>query len=264
MAAFSLSADTNRKQRKYAFGDDRHLTMCVYAITNKSNGHQYVGVTSGKAGARWTNHALSIKGDKKACPLVSRAIAKHGIENFEFSVIDIAESREQLSHKEKFWVAELGTIAPNGYNLTTGGDANFEVADEVRAKQRLAAQSRTEEWIEKQSVARKAWWSENPEYRSIAADRARKHHTGRRQSKGQVEARASGKRGMILTHEQRITLARAHMNGMVIRCHDGNIYLSAYEAAIATGADQDKIGSVCTGKRKSTNGFRFWYEVAKS
>lgn len=42
---------------------------------------------------------------------------------------------------------------------------------------------------------------------------------------------------------------------------NGNKYLSSYEASLATGVDKDKIGNVCTGKRKSTGGLVFWYEV---
>ena len=236
--------------------------MCVYTITNKINGNRYVGVTAGNAGTRWNHHALSVKGDKKACPLVARAIAKHGIESFEFAVIDIAESREQLSHKERFWIAHLGTLAPNGYNLTTGGDANFMVTDEVRKKLRDAAKKRTPEWIEKQSAARKAWWDSNPGYKQVAADRAKKVHTGKKRPQHVVDAVVAAHKGASRTEDHKINSARAHMKGRVICCSDGNKYLSSYEAALATGVDKDKIGSVCSGKRKSTGGYRFWCEVA--
>lgn len=253
---------TARSQRKYSFGPDREIEMCVYSITNKVSGRGYVGITSGKAGTRWRHHALSIKGDKKACPLVARAIAKYGIENFEFSVIDIAENREQLSRKEGFWIGALGTVAPNGYNLTTGGDTNFHVTDEVRAKQSEKAKSRTLEWSIKQSAAKLKWWSENPEYRAIAAERARRHHTGRPRPQNVIDAVVAAHKGVKRTEEQKINSARAHMSGRVICCSNGGTYLSSYEAASATGCDKGKIGSVCSGKRKTTGGMRFWYEVA--
>lgn len=259
MAAFSLSANTNRRQRKYAFGPDRAITMCIYSITHRESGKKYVGITRRAAGDRWRSHVWSSEREGKACPLVSRAIEKYGADAFSFSVIDIAESRDQLAHKEQFWINELNTLAPNGYNLSTGGYVGSDVSDETRAKLKVSAANRTDSWTEKQSAARAAWFEADPERRIAAAERARKCHAGRKQSAEQIEARAAGKRGMALSHEQRVTLARSHMRGRVIECSNGESYLSAYEAAVATGADQDKIGSVCTGKRKSTRGLVFWY-----
>jgi group I intron endonuclease len=236
--------------------------MCVYTITNRVNGNRYVGVTSGNAGTRWSHHALSVRGDRGACPLVARAVAKHGLENFEFAVIDIAESREQLSHKEKFWIVELRTLAPNGYNLTTGGDANFEVTEEVREKLRTAAKNRSDEWRVKQSESRKVWWDANPEFRQIAADRARRTHFGKSRPQHVIDAVSAAHKGAVRTEVQKINSARAHMKGRIVCCSNGSTYQSSYEAALATGVDRDKIGSVCSGKRASTGGLRFWYEEA--
>lgn len=275
MVAFVLAAHTNidalaakvgggtaRSQRRYSFGDDRDTTMCVYSITNRRNGKMYIGLTKGLAGARWRNHISSNARGVKACPLVSRAIDKYGVDAFAFAVIDIAESREQLAHKERFWIKELNTLAPQGYNLTTGGYVGADVSEETREKLRKSAGNRSTQWRGLQSEAKKAWFASDPERGKKAAERAKKHHTGRKQAPEQVEIRASLRRGVILSQGQRIKLARAHMNGKVIECSNGCFYMSSYEAAISTGVDKDKVGSVCTGKRKSTGGLAFWYRSA--
>lgn len=236
--------------------------MCVYLIENRASGRKYVGVTSGTAGDRWRNHVWSAVGDKRSCPLVARAIAKYGPEMFTFSVLDTAETREQLSQKEKFWIGELGTLAPNGYNLTTGGDATFEVSEEAREKLRYAAANRSAEWSARQSEAKKAWFAADPERRKTAADRARKCLTGKKRPQHVVDAVVAAHKGATRTEQHKVNSARAHMNGRTVACSNGETYLSSYEAAIATGCDKDKIGSVCNGKRKSTGGFKFWYEVA--
>lgn len=233
--------------------------MCVYSITHRESGKQYVGLTKRQAVSRWRNHIWSSERNSSACPLLSRAMDKYGADAFDFAVIDIAESCKQLAHKERFWIKELNTLAPNGYNLSTGGYIGSDVSDVTRAKMKEAAKHRTQEWRKKQSQARASWFAADPARRDAAAERARLHHTGRKQSPEQIEARASGKRGVKLTHDQRVTLARSHMRGRIIACSNGKTYLSAYEAAIDTGCDKDKIGNVCTGKRKSTGGLKFWY-----
>jgi hypothetical protein len=50
------------------------------------------------------------------------ALLKYGKERFDFDVIDIAETQDQLDHKERFWIKQLNTIAPHGFNLERGGE----------------------------------------------------------------------------------------------------------------------------------------------
>ena len=233
--------------------------MCVYLIENTVSGKKYVGVTSGTAGDRWRNHVWSAVWDKHACPLVARAISKYGVEAFIFSVIDTAENAEQLSNKERLWINKLGTLAPGGYNLTTGGDANFTVADEARQKMRLAAKNRSPEWREKMSKAKTQWYEEDPERRIAAAERARKYFTGKKRPQYVIDAVVKAHRGAQRKEQHKINSARAHMGGKIIHCSNGKTYMSSYEAAYDTRCDKDKIGCVCTGKRKSTGGFVFWY-----
>lgn len=106
------------------------LSFCVYKITNKLNNKVYIGQTINKVKRRWQAHCSKRK-DKSA---ISSAILLYGKDNFIFEVIDIAENREQLNHKECFWIKALKTLAPYGYNLNSGGNLNSEVSEVTRAK----------------------------------------------------------------------------------------------------------------------------------
>lgn len=46
--------------------------------------------------------------------------------------IDIAIDQEEADFKEQKYIAYFNTLAPNGYNLTTGGQGVREVSDIVR------------------------------------------------------------------------------------------------------------------------------------
>lgn len=86
----------------------------IYKIINKINGKIYVGKTN-DFNRRMAEH-------KRANLYVDKAIRKHGWENFIVEVLEECETPEQLNEREIFWIAELNSKSPNGYNLTDGGD----------------------------------------------------------------------------------------------------------------------------------------------
>jgi len=104
--------------------------MVIYKITNRQNQKAYVGMTTRTPRERFEKHMSRKKG---GCSAISTAVKKHGRESFSFEVIDMADNLEQLKKKESEWILKLGTMSPNGYNLTTGGE-HFEMSQEVRAK----------------------------------------------------------------------------------------------------------------------------------
>lgn len=88
----------------------------VYKAVNKKNGKVYVGITCLNLKRRMQFHARSPVG------IFPKAIRKHGIENFDISIIDQASTRNELIEKEIHWIKECECLVPNGYNLTKGGE----------------------------------------------------------------------------------------------------------------------------------------------
>lgn len=106
--------------------------MIVYTITHKQSGKCYVGQTSGLTEERWRKHKAA-----KANTAIAAAIRKYGVDAFEFSELDLAETIEQLNYKEAFWISQLNTIAPHGYNLMYGGN-NSKRSDETKSRMSAA------------------------------------------------------------------------------------------------------------------------------
>lgn len=101
----------------------------IYKITNKINGKLYVGQTRQKLNNRIKGHKHS-----KVKRGVDAAIKKYGGENFSIEVIEECPV-ESLDEREIFWIAKLNSKAPNGYNLTDGGDGGgSNPSKETRAK----------------------------------------------------------------------------------------------------------------------------------
>jgi hypothetical protein len=92
----------------------------IYLVTNLVDGKQYVGLTTTSLDERWGRHLEQVL--RKDASLVHKAIASFGKENFTIQAIDSASSPKELRTKEREWIKKLNTLAPNGYNVTIGGE----------------------------------------------------------------------------------------------------------------------------------------------
>lgn len=96
----------------------RYKKFCgIYVVTNTITGEQYVGQSRNIA-VRWLQHMANSLNSKKTQKLYE-AIRKYGITNFSFQILEEC-NKEELSEREKYWIAELDTYN-TGYNRTLGG-----------------------------------------------------------------------------------------------------------------------------------------------
>ena len=86
----------------------------VYCWTHKESGKQYVGATS-------RGPSIRLKGHLKATTYFGNALRKHGIEAFTFEILCVEDTRVKMFEKEIFYIAELNTVYPDGYNIEQGG-----------------------------------------------------------------------------------------------------------------------------------------------
>lgn len=93
--------------------------MIIYKVTNKTNGMVYIGQTTAPLHKRWYQHCHRSSG----CRYLHHAILAYGADNFTVEQIDTACNRVELNEKERFWIQHHNCIAPNGYNLKSGGNA---------------------------------------------------------------------------------------------------------------------------------------------
>jgi len=101
----------------------------IYKITNKINNKMYIGQTTQLLERRWSAHCT--KNIKKSA--IGCAIKKYGRENFNIEIVETCASIEEINLKEAHYISTLNTLAPNGYNLVTGGK-NKKVSEETRFK----------------------------------------------------------------------------------------------------------------------------------
>lgn len=92
----------------------------IYKITNIVNNKVYIGQTNNHLN-RWYRHKRSaILKDKTL--LITKAMAKYGIDNFTYTVIAAAETRELINAAEIFYIKYYNSRNMSyGYNIATGG-----------------------------------------------------------------------------------------------------------------------------------------------
>jgi group I intron endonuclease len=102
----------------------------VYLITNLINGKRYVGQTSKSLEHRFKGHCANESG----CWLLNQAIQKYGANNFSIEPIIEVDTKILANEFEIELIIRYCSKAPNGYNLTDGGDGCFNPSLETREK----------------------------------------------------------------------------------------------------------------------------------
>ena len=102
--------------------------MIIYKIVNKINGMTYVGQTKYSLDYRVAQHIYDNS------TYIQKALNKYGLQSFDTSIIDTADTKELLDEKERYWIKTLNCKAPNGYNLTDGGEGLTNPSQETRDK----------------------------------------------------------------------------------------------------------------------------------
>lgn len=96
-----------------------NMKFYIYKIINKLNNKIYIGKhkvpKNGESFYRYMGKGIAIR----------EAIKKYGKENFEKEILENIEDDEKqliVDEREKFWIKELNSISPYGYNLSPGGE----------------------------------------------------------------------------------------------------------------------------------------------
>lgn len=130
----------------------------IYLITNKINGKKYVGQTQqADINDRWRHH----KNKMSVGRFLLNAYNKYGIDNFKFQIICICFDSD-CDKYEEFYIKKFDCLAPNGYNLMSGGhsfkhhpDSLKKMSESIKAYKKLNPQICTEETRKKLSESLK-------------------------------------------------------------------------------------------------------------
>ena len=130
----------------------------IYVITNKTNNKQYIGqavcISSGRpwgSKRRWQTHVKQARHNRCECRLLEQAIRKYGEDSF--TVEDLLECEiDELDQHEREYVNKYNSLAPNGYNLMTGGGNGRKHAKSTRERMSKTRTGKTHKEITKKRI----------------------------------------------------------------------------------------------------------------
>jgi group I intron endonuclease len=140
----------------------------IYLITNLKNGKVYVGKSVDPSG-RWHDHKKVALGGKEKYPndffAVHAALAKYGIDNFSFEIIDQFDSEEESYLAETAMIQlTCSNLTKYGYNCNLGGLGGIVPNEETR--QKLIIAQNKPEMLKQKSDAMKKRHQDNPGFLS--------------------------------------------------------------------------------------------------
>ena len=152
----------NKSLQKWATKPPPDGFGIVYVGINKNTSKAYVGLHSIGNGnnkvsvkaARWKKH---LKG-KSNCTRLVNSIKKHGVEAFVWYVLELC-NEDVLDERETYWIKELNTVTPHGYNLESGG-RNMQ-KHSIETIQAMKATRNEPEYIANLKKRRREEWSEH-------------------------------------------------------------------------------------------------------
>src|SRR3990167_680413 len=99
------------------------MTFLVYKIAHGDR-PVYFGVTTCSLAKRWREHKCAAKTGSEN--VLYRAMRKYGNDDFSITLVYEAVSQREMLPVEKGLIAQYGTyIGASGYNMTTGGEGQF-------------------------------------------------------------------------------------------------------------------------------------------
>lgn len=239
----------------------------IYAITNKENGKQYVGQTIKAVQRRFADHKRQSAFNDY--PLY-RAFKKYGFDTFEVKELDTAQDKAELDTKEIYWIEELNTLLPFGYNAILGTPGTGELSQESKDKKSNSMKKRWQDPEYREKVTAAVTGENNPmhgkPFTQAHRDKLSKARAGRPVPIEQrakiadtVKCRLQNDAAFQEAAARGRQKAKQVCSRQTINLDTGNIYQSAQEAARQTGISQQNISKCCTGQRKTSGGYRWAY-----
>ena len=101
----------------------------IYKITNLVNNKMYIGKTVSSISDRFSQHVYDSKHEasKGYNFILHKAFRKYGVDNFKIEELEYINDNTSLGDREIYWISYLGSMMPNGYNMTFGGEGSIKI-----------------------------------------------------------------------------------------------------------------------------------------
>ena len=218
----------------------------IYKIENKINHCIYIGKAK-DIQSRQNQHKSEAKSGNKAH--LYNAIRKYGIENFDFSIIEIMSLENYItngSDREKYQIKYYNSyLDPKHYNETEGGEGVIgqKPSQEQKDKQ---SKIKKQQYQTEEGIKKKQQQSELMKNKNL--------FKGHNHTEEQCKKHSKNMKGNKNPNYNK------HNNGKKCLCIELNkIFNSTREAAQYIGVAHQNIAAACRGDTKTSGGYHQKY-----
>lgn len=224
---------------------------CIYIIRNNITGERYIGQTTNYRRRVWQHRSAARKNHRLK---ISQAIAKYGLDNFEFSILEGCEPG-QLNEKERHYIKLLkpeynvcaGGLGPNGLHLNEQGKERSRKAAKKQWESLTPEQK--QHIIDTQLIGPAKGHKVSAETR----EKLRKANLGKKQTAETIQKRAAKMRQALKGNK--------HGNKKVQCVETGETFESVKKAAEHVAISPTGISRVLRGRQKMAGGYKWVYQV---
>jgi group I intron endonuclease len=198
---------------------------------------------------------MYIHRSKNRKQVISKAIAKYGIENFEVYVEYLPSfTKDELLVLEQYTTEKMDSLCPNGYNVCPVGRSHPN-------RKGISRPTRTKDWCENLSKSLKGRIISDETKQKMSASRMGKQLSDETKSKislkhkGRKRSPESSQKSKE-NHPKRRPVLQYTMDGEFVA-----EYMSLYDAARATGGIATNISETCKGRYNSCVGFIWKFKI---
>lgn len=177
----------------------------VYMHVNRVNGKIYIGQTGLTLNQRFGPDLANYK----SCRNFYRAIEKYGADAFDTEILYVCVDIEEANRLETLCIARWDTLAPNGYNLHTGGK-NYTPSEETR--QRISEARKGKKGIKHkpETIEKIREWNKGKFVSDETREKIRQARTGTKASAKALENMSKAQSGKTLSPEHRQKIGETH------------------------------------------------------
>lgn len=141
----------------------------IYVGVCLDNDKLYIGRHKhDKGGRSWVDARLGVHKRQSGCWLIHHALKKHTIEWYVLEEVPM----EMLNGRERYWIAELNSQHPSGYNMDSGGAGGAGGWSEATKQKRQNTMAMPESKAKRSKLTAGQW--ENGAIRRVSVDAAEK------------------------------------------------------------------------------------------
>lgn len=249
------------------FINDDGMIICgfIYMIKNKTNNKVYIGQTIRNINKRIYEYKAAFKYDKFNNNHLGDSFKKYGWDNFEFSIIDNAQTIEELNLKEIKYIQQYKSNQKEfGYNIELGGKNAIPDTETLERMSRShIGIKQTDSWVNKRIAAagteeaKKYGKTKTNEEKEYLSQFSPKYWLGKSRDEETKRKISERKKELGLSDKQKEVLCKTVYKINLIN-NNITIYDSTKKASFNESVNQSTISRWCKNE-KTINGFLWKY-----